>query len=63
MKVGAGPHDMGFKTAHYCQVLLTYLYLANTGVRRCGWPDFAHTMIHLDWKIESRVASFQFGVF
>eukprot|EP00978_Attheya_sp_CCMP212_P011036 scaffold26936_cov32-Attheya_sp.AAC.2 len=48
MKVGAGPHDMGVETAHYYQVLLTYLYLVNAGVRRCGWPDFAHTMIPLE---------------
>ena len=56
MHVAVGPYGIGVQTAHYLQVILAYSYLVNARVRRCDEPDFGHSMLHLEDRIQSRIS-------
>ena len=52
MHVAVGPWGIGVEMAHYLQVILAYEYVVNAGVRRCGEPDFGHTELQLEDRIQ-----------
>jgi hypothetical protein len=55
MHVAVGPFGIGIETAHYLQVILAFQYMIHAGIRRCGEPDFGHTMHHLEDRIQTRI--------
>jgi len=55
MSVAAGPFGIGIETGHYLQVILAYLYLVSAGIKRCGEPDYGHFMLHLEYRIQTRI--------
>ena len=56
MHAAIGPYGIGVESAHYLQVILAYNYLVNAGTRRCDKPNFGHSMLHLEDRIQSRIA-------
>ena len=56
MKASVGPLGIGAETAHNLQVLTLYEYLVNTGVTRCGEPNFGHTHHWLEDRIQSGIS-------
>ncbi|KAL7535177.1 hypothetical protein ACHAXR_006318 [Thalassiosira sp. AJA248-18] len=55
MHVAVGPCGIGVEMAHYLQVILAYQYLVNAGIRRCGEPDFGHTELQLEDRIQTGI--------
>ena len=56
MNASVGPMGIGAETAHNLQVLVLYEYLVNTGITRCGEPDFGHTHHWLEDRIQSQIS-------
>ena len=56
MKTSVGPFGVGAETAHNLQVIVLYEYLVNAGIARCGEPDFGHTHLWLEDRIQSQIS-------
>ena len=55
MHVAIGPYGIGVKMRHYLHVILAYQYLVSAGIMHCGEPDFGHTDLHLEDRIQARI--------
>ena len=52
LNAGTGPFCMGVETGHYYHLLLSYMYLVNSKVRREGEPDFGHWRLDVEDRIQ-----------
>mmetsp|Transcript_4336 Transcript_4336/g.6328 ORF Transcript_4336/g.6328 Transcript_4336/m.6328 type:complete len:158 (-) Transcript_4336:565-1038(-) len=55
MNVATGPFGIGAEMAHIVHVILCYRYHVSVGINRLGEPDFGHSELHLEDRIQTRI--------